>query len=177
MNNKIMSSGISTRIDYMVMTDIHNLLDDIIKLANTCQCQHLRTLLKRGVYRYRSIYPSRRDMELGCDVGFFVFEEKKKVNNWAGRHLAAMKTLAARNKELAEAITGIICKHLGDGWDNDTHEESSSEEEEEEEAEELDSSVEVLEEIEHDAQPLPEEPFSLPGSPSLLEPEAESTRQ
>ena len=116
-------------VSILVMTEVLDMLDAIVDLLPKCPCPSIQNTTRLRVSKFRSRYPTRESLQKDSQR-FYVFGERKKVGDWAGKHLSSVRNLCSSECELAEGIDKFLNKYVPNGWSD--YEESSSEEEEDE---------------------------------------------
>jgi len=98
------------------MKEVLDLLDDLSDFGVVCDCPLVQEVMDAWIYRFRKANPTREDVEKKDFKGVSVFEAKKKLCDWTGQTLTALKKLAKRDANLVDRVNEILETYVPNGW-------------------------------------------------------------
>jgi len=98
------------------MGEVLDLLDDLSDLVTACACPYMQEVLEDGIDRFRNKTPTREDLQEKNFKGVSVFECRKKLVDWTGQTLIALRRLMRKEIEFVDKINYILESYAPDGW-------------------------------------------------------------
>ena len=113
------SSGSTTKsaeeINFLVMSEILDMLDAMMDIAEKCPCPAMKRYLLIRTERYRKLNCPPREGLKECMAtkwgGVYVFEERKKAIHWCEQKLYLLGKVAEFNSELDNTIHDFYNKY------------------------------------------------------------------
>jgi len=96
--------------------EVLDLLDDLTDLVTVCDCPYMQEVLEDGINRFRHKNPTREDLDNKDFKGVAAFESRKKVVDWTGQTLIALKRLMRKDLVFVDKINYILECYAPDGW-------------------------------------------------------------